>query len=76
LRPLRRAYVTVFIDLDAKDKPVVFVTPERGKQTVARFEAFLAEHGGRPRRSFRPCGGLVEADRLEPTPAAKPSPTR
>lgn len=45
-----QTYVTVFIDLDAKDKPVVFVTPGRGKETVARFEAFLAEHGGRPAR--------------------------
>jgi transposase len=41
-------YVTVFIDLDAKEKPVVFVTPGRGKDTVARFQAFLSEHGGRP----------------------------
>lgn len=45
-----QTYVTVFIDLDAKDKPVVFVTPGRGKETVARFEAFLAEHGGTPAR--------------------------
>ena len=45
-----QTYVTVFIDLDAKDKPVVFVTPGRGKETVARFEAFLAEHGGTPSR--------------------------
>ena len=45
-----QTYVTVFIDLDAKDKPVVFVTPGRGKETVARFKAFLAEHGGRPER--------------------------
>src|SRR5512134_1905645 len=45
-----QTYVTVFIDLDAKDTPVVFVTPGRGKETVARFEAFLAEHGGRPSR--------------------------
>jgi transposase len=39
-------YVTVFIDLDAKTKPVVFATPGKGKQTVARFETFLADHGG------------------------------
>ena len=45
-----QTYVTVFIDLDAKDKPVVFVTPGRGKDTVARFKAFLAEHGGVPSR--------------------------
>jgi transposase len=43
-----QTYVTVFIDLDRKHKPVVFVTPGRGKDTVARFRAFLAEHGGSP----------------------------
>jgi transposase len=45
-----QSYVTVFIDLDRKDKPVIFVTPGRGKDTVARFKAFLAEHGGSPGR--------------------------
>lgn len=45
-----QSYVTVFIDLDRTDKPVVFVTPGRGKETVARFRAFLAEHGGSPAR--------------------------
>ncbi|MBB4287822.1 ISL3 family transposase [Roseospira goensis] len=43
-------YVTVFIDLDRPDKPVVFVTPGRGKDTVARFRDHLAEHGGEPGR--------------------------
>ena len=43
-------YVTVFIDIDRVDKPVVFVTPGRGKETVARFKAFLTEHGGSPGR--------------------------
>jgi transposase len=43
-------YVTVFIDLDAKQKPVVFVTPGKGKQTVAAFKAFLEQHGGKPGR--------------------------
>jgi transposase len=43
-------YVTVFIDIDRGDKPVVFVTPGRGKETVARFKAFLTEHGGSPGR--------------------------
>jgi transposase len=45
-----QTYVTVFIDLDRADKPVVFVTPGHGKDTVARFRAFLAEHGGSPGR--------------------------
>ncbi len=40
-------YVTVFIDLDAKQKPVVFVTPGKGKATVAAFKAFLEQHGGK-----------------------------
>jgi transposase len=40
----------VFIDLDRSDKPVVFVTPGRGTETVARFRTFLAEHGGSPGR--------------------------
>ena len=46
-------YVTVFIDIDRGDKPVVFVTPGRGKETVARFKAFLIEHGGSPGRMTR-----------------------
>ncbi len=43
-------YVTVFIDLDRSEKPVVFVNPGRGKETVVQFRAFLAEHGGSPSR--------------------------
>ena len=43
-------YVTVFIDLDAKTRPVVFVTPGKGKDGLARFAAFLAGHGGRSER--------------------------
>ena len=38
----------MFIDLDAKQKPVVFVTPGKGKATVAAFKAFLKQHGGKP----------------------------
>ena len=30
-------YVTVFIDLDRSEKPVVFVTPGHGKETVVKF---------------------------------------
>lgn len=45
-----QSYVTVFIDLDRDDKPVVFVTPGRGKESVARFRGFLAQHGGEPGR--------------------------
>ncbi len=39
-------YVTVFIDLDRKQKPVVFVTPGKGKETVTAFKTFLEQHGG------------------------------
>ncbi len=43
-------YVTVFIDLDRKKKPVVFVTPGKGKETVAEFKTFLEQHGGKSGR--------------------------
>jgi transposase len=43
-------YVTVFIDLDAATRPVLFVTPGKGKPCVAAFRAFLREHGGEPTR--------------------------
>ncbi len=43
-------YVTVFIDLDRKRRPVVFATPGKGKQTVAAFKAFLEAHDGKAGR--------------------------
>ena len=39
-------YVTVFIDLKRKEKPVIFATPGKGKETVKAFRRFLEEHGG------------------------------
>lgn len=42
----RHNYVTVFIDLDRKKKPVIFVTPGKGKQCLVQFRRFLGEHGG------------------------------
>lgn len=39
-------YVTVFVDLDRKDKPVVFATPGKGKETVKAFGEHLKAHGG------------------------------
>jgi len=39
-------YVTVFIDPERSEKPVVFATPGKGKDTVKAFRAFLEEHGG------------------------------
>ena len=44
------SYVTVFIDLDAAERPVLFVTPGKGKECMTAFRAFLAEHGGEPGR--------------------------
>jgi len=43
-------YVTVFIDMDRRDKPVIFVTPGQGKACVAEFREFLLGHGGEPTR--------------------------
>src|SRR3546814_4241906 len=40
-------YVTIFIDLDRRSRPVVFATPGKGKETVRRFKDFLAEHNGK-----------------------------
>ncbi len=40
-------YVTVFIDLDRKERPVVFATPGKGKDTLEAFKKFLSGHGGR-----------------------------
>jgi transposase len=43
-------YVTIFIDMEKRTEPVVFVTPGKGKETLSRFAAFLEEHGGAPER--------------------------
>lgn len=43
-------YVTVFIDMERKEKPVIFVTEGKGKETVERFKAHLLEQGGEARR--------------------------
>lgn len=44
----RHKYVTIFIDLDRSNKPVVFATSGKGKETVRAFAQFLREHGGNP----------------------------
>ena len=41
-------YVTVFIDLDRKDRPVIFATPGKGKECLKRFSKHLRKHGGNP----------------------------
>jgi transposase len=43
-------YVTVFIDMDRRDRPVIFVTPGKGKACVAAFRTFMLAHGGEPTR--------------------------
>jgi transposase len=43
-------YVTVFIDMDRADKPVIFATPGKGKACVAAFRTFLLDHRGEPTR--------------------------
>jgi len=40
-------YVTVFIDLDRTDQPVVFAVAGRGKQTLEAFKKHLATQGGK-----------------------------
>jgi len=41
-------YVTVFIDMERKAEPVLFVTPGKGKETLKAFRAFLEQHNGSP----------------------------
>lgn len=41
-------YVTVFLDMQRKQEPVIFAVPGHGKATIAAFSAFLATHGGDP----------------------------
>ncbi|WP_087721083.1 ISL3 family transposase [Salinicola salarius] len=41
-------YVTVFLDMQRKQEPVIFAVPGHGKDTIKAFSAFLAAHGGDP----------------------------
>ena len=41
-------YVTVFIDVDKKEKPVLFVTEGKDASTLDRFCEFMETHGGDP----------------------------
>jgi transposase len=43
-----QSYVTVFIDMERRDKPVLFVTPGHGKATLKAFRSFLQDHKGHP----------------------------
>ena len=40
-------YVTVFIDLDRTEKPVVFAIAGKGKQTLKAFKDYMVAHGGK-----------------------------
>jgi transposase len=39
-------YVTIFIDMEKRQKPVLFATPGKGKGTLKKFAAFLKSHEG------------------------------
>ena len=39
-------YVTVFLDMEKRQEPVIFVTPGKGKDTLKQFTAFLKSHQG------------------------------
>ena len=41
-------YVTVFLDMQRQQEPVIFAVQGRGKETVKAFSAFLEAHGGAP----------------------------
>lgn len=41
-------YVTVFLDMQRKQEPVIFAVPGHGKEAIESFSAFLAAHGGDP----------------------------
>uniref|UniRef100_UPI00143C5008 ISL3 family transposase n=1 Tax=Halomonas salinarum TaxID=1158993 RepID=UPI00143C5008 len=41
-------YVTVFLDMQRKQEPVLFAVSGHGKAAIKAFSAFLAEHGGDP----------------------------
>ena len=39
-------YVTVFIDMERDDRPVLFATPGKGKECLREFARFLERHNG------------------------------
>ena len=38
--------VTVFLDLDDREKPMIFATVESGEAALTQFQSFFADHGG------------------------------
>ena len=67
-------YVTIFIDLDREDRPVVFVTEGKGKQTVQRFREHLLDKGGHPDRVLGSSAICLAASWL-PLRSTSPKPT-
>ncbi len=43
-------YITVFIDMERRDKPILFATPGKGKETLKAFKEFLKTHQGEPQQ--------------------------
>jgi len=41
-------YVTVFLDMQRQQEPVIFAVPGHGKAAITAFSGFLADHGGNP----------------------------
>lgn len=41
-------YVTVFLDMQRQQEPVIFAIPGHGKEAIKAFSTFLATHGGAP----------------------------
>lgn len=41
-------YVTVFLDMQRQQEPVLFAVPGHGKAAIEAFSTFLAKHGGDP----------------------------
>lgn len=54
-------YVSVFCDLDPSERRAVFVTEGRDHETVEQFAAFLADHGGDPKRIKEVCQDMSQA---------------
>ena len=40
----------MFIDMDRRKEPALFVAPRRGKETLQQFAALLTSHGGDPQQ--------------------------
>lgn len=41
-------YVTIFVDMDRENRPVVFATPGKGKDSIKAFAEYLKERKGNP----------------------------